>query len=523
MKDWFRHVLLSPLPARPRLSSTAAWVVIAVALGIVLRTHRLLGVDCTFDECSSWLTIRFSWSGMFDSIRQNVHPPVYYVLARLWVSVFNDSVMSMRMFAVAAGVLSIPVAAMLIAEGSARSQHGRNRDCALAALLLATCPLHVELSMQARMYSLAVLLFLVASWAALRVLNEGGSAIEWLVFGVCAVAMSLTHYFFLIVCGCELGFLVVELIRIASFEGWSLRVRRLLFGVSICLWLLAIVWWQWLPTFVTQFRQVEDDYWIKTLTFTEFVSVVARAFTYQEAGISPELGVFVLCVVVVLAMVVGLKCRSAGRLFAAAGLGTLAVVVVKGLYGQSLAVPRYLVAVPCLTALSVGLLISGSAFRERWKVVIASCGLAWQCSWTADYILYRDELSRNAIFEPLASVVSRQLRPGTIVICSRPVECVILKRYVSTPDVVGVVDLGWDYKHYAGGPILRPEDYVRVAKIPASCLRILVVDAGISRTIRSPEWLEVGVMRFGDPYNDLASIHLRTMIRCNVPAPDAEH
>jgi hypothetical protein len=290
-------------------------------------------------------------------------------------------------------------------------------------------------------------------------------------------------------------------------------------GGAICLWLVAVVWWQWLPAFVRQFRQVEDDYWIEPLTFTEFVSVIARAFTHQEARTSTELGGLVLSVVVALSVVVCLKCGSAGRLCAAASLGTLAAVVVKGLNGQSLAVPRYLVAVPCLTALSAALLISSSFFRGRWKVVIASCGLAWQCGWTADYALYRDELSRNAVFEPLANMVSRQLLPGTIVICSRPEECVILKRYVTAPDVVGVVDLGWDYKHFAGGPILRPVDYVRVAKIPANCLRILIVDAGISRTIRSPEWLEVGVMRFGDPFNDLASIHLRTMMRRNVQAP----
>ncbi len=50
-----------------------------VLLGLLLRLPYLTERSLWFDEACSWRTASFGLAEMLDHVRQNVHPPLYYL------------------------------------------------------------------------------------------------------------------------------------------------------------------------------------------------------------------------------------------------------------------------------------------------------------------------------------------------------------------------------------------------------------------------------------------------------------
>jgi uncharacterized membrane protein len=106
------------------------------------------------------------------------HPPLYYVLARLVVSVFGDGIGALRALSAAAGIVAI--AAMY---GLARELYDSAGTATTAAALLAVSPVFVLFSQEAREYSLWSVFVLASSWALLRALRSP-SVGAWAAFSV---------------------------------------------------------------------------------------------------------------------------------------------------------------------------------------------------------------------------------------------------------------------------------------------------------------------------------------------------
>ena len=69
------------------------WELLAIcAIAVALRLPYLEGRSLWFDEASSWRTASFPPAEMMDSLRMNVHLPLYYLLLKGWMGVFGDSV-----------------------------------------------------------------------------------------------------------------------------------------------------------------------------------------------------------------------------------------------------------------------------------------------------------------------------------------------------------------------------------------------------------------------------------------------
>src|ERR1700729_270668 len=94
------------------------------------------------------------------------HPPLYYVLAHLWVDVFGSSLSAIRALPALFGILALPCVFWLALELF------RSRATALVALgLFALSPVFVLYSQEAREYSLWTIVVALASVAFLRALR----------------------------------------------------------------------------------------------------------------------------------------------------------------------------------------------------------------------------------------------------------------------------------------------------------------------------------------------------------------
>lgn len=115
------------------------------------------------DEAISFFAVKnYSfWEIITKFAPGDVHPPLYYLLLKLWTGVFGYSEIALRLPSVLAGVLAVFVV-YKIGQKLFNEKIGK-----LAALFLAINPLAVYYSQEARMYSLATLLVALSVWAFL--------------------------------------------------------------------------------------------------------------------------------------------------------------------------------------------------------------------------------------------------------------------------------------------------------------------------------------------------------------------
>lgn len=142
--------------SRPRIRLVA--LVLIVGLGWLLRTHALETRSLWADE--GWtmlLSSGPSLSEITQTLAADQHPPLFFMLFRLWRSVTGDSEFATRYFSVLSAVLAIALIYQL-----GRSLYGV-RTGVLAALILALFDLHIDLAQEVRHYSLLATLAIASS------------------------------------------------------------------------------------------------------------------------------------------------------------------------------------------------------------------------------------------------------------------------------------------------------------------------------------------------------------------------
>lgn len=254
------------------LSWTLPLAVFAILLlSFALGLYRL-GYQAALGDDAFSLVI--AGKGLGELLRLSAsepHPPVFYVLLWGWVRLAGDGEFAARFVAVWWGVLAVVLTYRLgsrILGGLAGL---------LAALLLATSPLYVAYSQQARMYTMVVALGLVSMWFFQRMLADGAGAHRatrtgYVVATLLAVA---THFFALFIVAAQ-NLLVVP----------ALIFRRQWFLVRVwialqALWLAAYLPWVAvaLPTLSTYSNELVsrpalDQAYVRTL----------RAFVLGESA-----------------------------------------------------------------------------------------------------------------------------------------------------------------------------------------------------------------------------------------------
>ncbi len=161
-----------------------------VLLAFGLRLARLTFQPLWWDEGWSLYFAASDVPTLLELTSVDIHPPLYYLLLRLWIGVAGSSVVSVRLFSVLIGTAAVP---LLFVVG--RRLLGRSGGL-LAATLLALSPFHVYYSQEVRMYGLVALLGLGATYFALRWV--GGEGLAWgslLGYTLLAAAALHTQYY----------------------------------------------------------------------------------------------------------------------------------------------------------------------------------------------------------------------------------------------------------------------------------------------------------------------------------------
>jgi hypothetical protein len=335
-------------PARRRRRATAVAVGLALALGLVFRFVTVS--DLWLDEALTVNIARLPLGQLFQALRHDGAPPLYYLLLHGWMDMAGTGDVAARALSGLLAVGSLPL--MWVAG----RRMGRDRDPVLARwvawaalLLLASSPFAIRYATEARMYSLVVLLVLAGFLALDTVLRRRSPRAE-VVVGLATGLLLLTHYWAFYLLGAVVTLLVVRW-KGADPAGRA-GVRRALLAMAVG----SLLFLPWLPSFLEQMRATGTP-WGGPARFRSAFEVVLQ-FATGLPDTSLPLGL----------LLYGLL--ALGLFGAAAGGRAAGGIVTLDLRGRPPG--RMLAAAAGLTvALAIGVgRVTGSAFAIRYAAVV---------------------------------------------------------------------------------------------------------------------------------------------------------
>lgn len=265
---------LSQLTKKLVAIPTWYYLLIIIIVGAVARLADITKAAIWHDEGYTMMLIQHGPLEIIERTARDVHPPLYYLVAHGWQSLFGMSEMAVRSLSAVLGVATIVIVYLLMrrlfSEGTAR----------LAGLLVALGPFAVRYSEEARMYGMAAFLIVLASYFIVRIAAEKSPRLHLWVFYALAIAAGLyTHYYTLFI-------IPVHIIYLAWVRGglWPLlRDWKWWLGNGLA----GVLFLPWVPVAFAQMSRVKASYWIPPAT----LETPANTFTHFIAYVSsPSLG-----------------------------------------------------------------------------------------------------------------------------------------------------------------------------------------------------------------------------------------
>ncbi|MDO8673273.1 MAG: glycosyltransferase family 39 protein [Dehalococcoidia bacterium] len=157
------------------------------AFSFLLRIYRLDAQSLRGDEILGVLAIRGPFTDMFASEALVDHPPLYFLILRLWLAVAGQSDFAIRFLSVACGTLTVPIVYHI-----GRRLIARHLGL-LAAIIAAVSPFSVIYGQEARAYALALLLATASVYLVVRLFEQADMRL-WLLWAFVALLALFSEY-----------------------------------------------------------------------------------------------------------------------------------------------------------------------------------------------------------------------------------------------------------------------------------------------------------------------------------------
>lgn len=228
------------------------FVIWGIAAGFtVLYISLLFNHNIWTDEAFTLQLIKGNVRDIIEGTARDVHPPLYYLYAKLFRVFLGDSLLVQKAAAV------IPMTGTLVLGATAVRKDFGDKASVLYLLFLACMPCTMEFSVQVRMYSMSLFFVTLNGLYAYRAFTNGKKQ-EFLIFALSGVLAAYTHYFAFVPVIFITGLLLFAILI------WK-RERTAAWGVSAAGMIIGYL--PWVPSMLKQVSSVEKGYWIPEITW----------------------------------------------------------------------------------------------------------------------------------------------------------------------------------------------------------------------------------------------------------------
>lgn len=378
---------------------TAVWLLILLA-GTAFLFMGIANESLWYDESYTGCLVNQSMGEIIDITGSDNHPPLYYLLLRLFILIFGNTVFNLRAFS----VLSV-LALAAWGIGPIR-RIADTRTGLLYTLLIFMTPITVDMAQEARMYTWAA--FFVTGSALYGYLGYlDGRKKDWVLFSLCSLAAAYTHYYALlavmIICGLLLlGFLIA---------------RKRLLPFILAAGSIAAGYLPWLTKLIPQMGRVSDRYWISPVTGQTLWQVLiypySSKFSVPFSVLLTEIAFFTALYFVARGLSQQIRNKESGLRMPFIAFGTYFLTIFAGALAswiiRPVLVERYMVPVLGLFILAVAY---GIANLKEGLRVLAAC--AFLLALAVPQIHYILAVPSNGPMKEAQASLEQQIQPGDV-------------------------------------------------------------------------------------------------------------
>ena len=348
------------------------------------------------------------------------------------------------------------------------------------------------------MYVLGAALTAFSSWAMFSALREQRHPVRrWIVYAALVIMLSFTHYYALFTIAAQFLFLFVYgafASAASSADALPRSVVRPALGTGA---LMAAVWVLWLPAFLSQRAQVQDNYWTRPVAVADVTFACYQMFIHPEDATSEpkaNAAVALFCAAIVLSLL-WRPGPAEWFVFCAAVLPFL-LSILSSAYDTKIFHVRYFVFAHLFILVALARLV----WRIRakpFRAAVCLCILANGASVHALFWERMDFASRPGA-QGVVAHLSDQRRPGEPVIVCSPYYFFALLYHARDRTDWYLYSDGKPFPHYGGTAIIDPDMLVTTGEMMLTrSPRVWVVEmrgGGWShRTVPAPEhWKPIG-------------------------------
>lgn len=246
-----------------------------IAVSMVLQLITLGEWSYWFDEAFTSTLIQYDYSEIPYRTGLDVHPPLYYLLLKVWSGLlpFVEISWRLRLFSVALMCTAIWLSYRLVSLLAGR------KAAYFSAMMVAIGPYVVRYGMEARMYALSACLILLMTIVFVHQ-TRSEKPWRWVVYSLLLGAVLYTHYFGALVLFSHGMYWILSLDKI-SFKPMSmlkaLRVQWLMAAIGGFL-LFA----PWVPSLLDQLGHVNAGFWIPIISWNTFLNTLSQLLSFNS-------------------------------------------------------------------------------------------------------------------------------------------------------------------------------------------------------------------------------------------------
>lgn len=327
--------------------------ILVAGIGIIMQCVCSFIMDIWVDEAFSLAMIKHSYREMITLTAMDVHPPLYYLILKLFVDIIHSFAASVPVAYLAKLASVVPMILLLALSMTKVRKNWGDFVSGLFSVCIVGMSGMLAHSVEIRMYSWG-LFFVLAAFLEFYDILKADKRKSWALFVLFSLAAAYTHYFacvsvaFLYLC------LLIYLIRYAKAQ---LKKWLLFSGITI------VGYFPWLIVFLKQAKTVSEDYWIAEIGFSDILAFLNYMFE--------NLYLFIFCILCFSFFLIALLKKAISKEDACAVMtavivpfGTIFVGIAASLLIRPVFISRYMV--PSLACLWLGITLAVYLCRQTF-------------------------------------------------------------------------------------------------------------------------------------------------------------
>ena len=312
------------------------------------------------DEYFTISVIKFPFADMMTVLINDCHPPLHYIMAKLWVDFFSllgieSDLFALKMLSVVSYILCLVVSFTKI-----RKEYGWLAAGLFSSSLILMSEFFAWF-ITGRMYGWAIL-FLVLAFVFYKDVLRNFDKKSFALFTIFSVASVFTHYFSLLSVACMYLFALIYMFKSENKD----KIKYLILSAIAA----VVIYSPWIPYLFYQLFSVENSFTISALT----ADTVISAFSFFASSNLIPGAIVSIILIVLLAIFVRefMDFDDLNRFYIVTGLavyiGTIIIAVVISLVYKPVLRIRYLIPAAAVMWLALSIFIAKIKDKRRFSI-----------------------------------------------------------------------------------------------------------------------------------------------------------